>query len=133
MSMNSVIVFLRFIYGYFFTPPHSSQAKVCFMSAPDVGPSTVKVWDPLIRVFHWSLAFFFRLAFITEDDWMEEIHEFLANFTLLLVIAHVSGVIFNSLVEGENLVRAMITGRKKIPFSVGGWQAGAGKRFQPLG
>jgi len=46
-------------------------------------------------------------------EWMEDIHELLANFSLLLVAAHVSGVIFSSLLERENLVRAMITGRKK--------------------
>jgi cytochrome b len=32
--------------------------------------STVKVWDPLLRIFHWSLVFFFILAFLTEDDWL---------------------------------------------------------------
>lgn len=179
---------------------------------------TVKAWDPLVRVFHWSLVFFFLLAFITEDDWlnlhvqagyaitfligfrllwgifgtrnarffsfvkspqvvlshlrgmlsfkqshylghnpvaavmvillllsislvsfsgliliasegqgplaatvfsswsgewMEEVHEFLANFTVLLIVAHVCGVIFSSLLEGENLAKAMVTGRKK--------------------
>ena len=189
------------------------------MPAHDVESPTVKVWDPLIRVFHWSLVFFFLLAFITEDDWlelhvqagyvvsylvgfrliwglvgtrnarflsfvkspaamlnylknllkfkvphylghnplgaamviilllgialtsfsgmviiagegygplagtlmaswngdwMEEVHEFFANFTLLMVTVHVSGVIFSSLVEGENLVKAMLTGRKKF-------------------
>ena len=189
------------------------------MSAHDAEPSTVKVWDPLVRIFHWSLVFFFLLAFITGDDWpklhvlagyavsfligfrllwglvgtrharfltfvkspaviliylknllkfkvphylghnplgaamvivlllsialvafsgmvliagegqgplaatflaswsgdwMEEIHEFFANFTLLMVVIHVSGVIFSSLLEGENLVKAMMTGRKKF-------------------
>ncbi len=181
-------------------------------------PSTVRAWDPLLRVFHWSLVFFFLLAFITEDDWlelhviagyavscliafrllwglvgtrnarfttfvkspanmakyiksllkfkvphylghnplgaamvvallsgitlvaftgmtiiaidgngplagtfvaswnadwMEEVHEAFANFTLFMVIAHIAGVGFSSLVEGENLVKAMLTGRKK--------------------
>jgi cytochrome b len=182
-------------------------------------PATVKAWDPLIRVFHWSLVLSVVIAFISEDDWMnvhiwagyavslligirllwglvgtrnarftsfvrsrrvvmqhlkgmlafktphylghnpvaavmvllllssitlvafsgvimiasegqgplahtmfsswngkwlEETHEFLANFTLLLIVTHVSGVIFSSLLEGENLARAMLTGRKKL-------------------
>lgn len=47
-------------------------------------------------------------------DWMEEVHEFFANFTLLMVVIHVSGVIFSSFLEGENLPKSMMTGRKKF-------------------
>ena len=43
----------------------------------------------------------------------EEAHEIMANFTLLLVIVHVAGVAFESLVHGENLVNAMWNGYKK--------------------
>ncbi len=189
------------------------------MAIQNTASPTVKAWDPLIRVFHWSLVFFFLLAFITEDDWlnihtqagyavsfligfrlfwglvgtrnarfisfvktpnivlshlrgmltfkvshylghnpvaavmvillllsitlvafsgmvliategqgplagtlfsswrgewMEDIHEFLANFTLLLILAHLTGVLFSSILEGENLAKSMLTGRKKL-------------------
>lgn len=205
------------------------------MPAQNTAASTVKAWDPLIRVFHWSLVFFFLLAFITEDDWlnlhvqagyavtlligfrlfwglvgtrnarfshfvkapkfvlshlrgmltfkashylghnpvaavmvilllasialvafsglvmiasegqgplagtlfaawngewMEEIHEFLANFTLLLIFAHVTGVMFSSFLERENLVKAMWTGRKKLRSHWDDFDPGQGEKHE---
>lgn len=57
------------------------------------------------------------LAFIgnSHEDFWEEIHEFFANFTVVLVIVHVFGVIVESIVHRENLVRAMFHGNKRKP------------------
>lgn len=30
---------------------------------------SVKVWDPLVRVFHWSLVCLFVFSFVTGDEW----------------------------------------------------------------
>lgn len=175
----------------------------------DAAPAgTVRVWDPFVRVFHWSLVGLFALAFATGGEvewlhllagysivalvalrvawgfvgprharfsdfvrpprevqaylrdairlraprhlghnpaggtmvltllamlagigvtgfmmatdafwgaqWVEDLHEGLVNATLVFIAIHVGGVLFASLVHGENLVRSMIAGRKRV-------------------
>ncbi|MBS0535872.1 MAG: cytochrome b/b6 domain-containing protein [Proteobacteria bacterium] len=48
-------------------------------------PATVKVWDPLVRVFHWSLATLFLVAYATGDD-IEKVHV-AAGYTIAGLVA----------------------------------------------
>lgn len=45
-------------------------------------------------------------------EWVAEVHEWLGNAMLLVVGIHVAGVVVASALHKENLVRAMVTGRK---------------------
>ena len=173
----------------------------------DLRPDTVRVWDPVVRIFHWSLLGFFVFAYFTGDEWdwaheragyivasliairivwgmvgskharfsdfiyrptivlaylkdsiamrakrymghnpaggamvvalilailgisvsgymmtmdmfwgeewVEDIHEILVNGTLVLIALHVVGIVVASFEHKENLVKSMITGRKR--------------------
>ncbi|MBD3649168.1 MAG: cytochrome b/b6 domain-containing protein [Pseudomonadales bacterium] len=82
---------------------------------------TVKVWDPLVRIFHWSLVVFFFVAYITEDEW-ETLHVY-AGYTVaaLVLFRLVWGVIgtryarFTNFVKGPRVawtyLRQTLTGR----------------------
>ena len=48
-------------------------------------------------------------------EWVEELHEALANGLAALAFLHVGGVVYSSLRHRENLVAAMLTGRKRAP------------------
>ena len=60
------------------------------------------------------LAFMFSGSGHMVEEALEELHEFFANFTLLLVFIHISGVLFESMIHRENLVASMLHGYKRI-------------------
>lgn len=58
---------------------------------------------------------------LAEDaaEWLEEAHEIAANTLITLVLVHVIGVLWSSRTHGENLLKAMLTGRKTAPSGAG--------------
>lgn len=48
------------------------------------------------------------------EDWLEELHELLANLTMLAVTVHVTAVVAIQRKFGIELVRPMITGRRRF-------------------
>ncbi len=56
--------------------------------------------------------------------WVDHLHHISAHLLLLMIGVHVAGVIVSSVLHRENLVRAMITGRK--PAETGEHRAAAG-------
>ncbi len=67
------------------------------------------------------------------SEGLAEIHEIMADMVIWLAVLHVVGVLVDWLVTGENLVRAMIDGRKTLdaaaaaaePRLAGPWRAAA--------
>jgi cytochrome b len=184
------------------TPAPNSSASEAAIPVPD----TIRVWDPLVRVLHWTLAGSFLAAYLFESprslhetlgyvvlgtvvlriawgfagsaharfasfvpgpstflgylrdtlagrerryighnpaggamviallaavlvvtgsgwmmttdtwfgiEWVETLHETVANLAIGLVVFHLAGVVWESLRHRENLVAAMLTGRKR--------------------
>lgn len=100
------------------------------------GPRTVRDYlagllrlDPAHHVGHnpaggWAIVLLLGLGIVTAlAGWatyneigghlLEELHEGLATTMLLVVIVHLAGVFSGSLLHGENLIRAMFTGKKQ--------------------
>ena len=46
--------------------------------------------------------------------WVEDTHHYSSDAVIVLVVLHVLGVLLMGILQRENLVRAMITGRKRI-------------------
>lgn len=47
-------------------------------------PAFVKVWDPFVRLFHWSLVLFFVVAMVSADEW-DLVHEYVGYFVASLI------------------------------------------------
>jgi cytochrome b len=60
------------------------------MSAPEpkTEPAQVYVWDPFVRLFHWTLVVAFTVAYLTEDDWLT-VHVWAGYLVGGLVVARI--------------------------------------------
>ena len=46
--------------------------------------TTVRVWDPMVRLFHWALVASFAVAWATAEEW-DDLHEWSGYAALALV------------------------------------------------
>jgi cytochrome b len=75
----------------------------------DQPPDAVKIWDPLVRLFHWSLVSAFVLAWITADEW-DRAHEWSGYAILgLLAVRLVWGVVGTRYARFSNFVHRPTT------------------------
>lgn len=93
----------------------SASTEAVSTNTPNSERTTrVRVWDPLVRVFHWTLVAAFAVAFITEDEVMG-LHIWAGYLALALIgIRLVWGLIgtrharFSDFVRGPRAVVAYV-------------------------
>lgn len=76
---------------------------------PDVhappGADQVRVWDPLVRLFHWTLMVAFTTAFVVEDDILD-LHVWAGYLALTLILVRlIWGVVGSEHARFRDFVR----------------------------
>lgn len=95
--------------------PNTYPTDTALRANPELEtPKRIRVWDPLVRLFHWSLVAGFATAFIVEDDLLG-VHVWAGYLVLALIsVRLVWGLIgtrharFSDFVRGPRTVGAYI-------------------------
>ncbi len=119
----------RFVWGWvgsrharfadFVRPPSVVWAyvlKMLRLRAPrHVGHNPLGAWAVLALIALTTLTGVSGWLIADGDapGWLEEAHELAANALIATIAVHVLGVLFSGWLHRENLVRAMLTGRKR--------------------
>jgi len=53
---------------------HAGGAQPPATASPAGAASTVRIWDPVVRIFHWSLVLAFVIAWMSGDE-LQDLHE----------------------------------------------------------
>ena len=59
-------------------------------------------------------AFLYGMFPSRVDDWFEEIHTFLSNVVIVMIVLHVAGILWSCFLHRENLIKSMINGKKRM-------------------
>lgn len=128
-----VIVALRLAWGWagprhaqfsaFVGPPSATLVYARLMASGEaprhIGHNPLGGWMILALLLVTALAASSGWLYTTDTywgvEWVEDAHEALAIFLLVLVAMHVTGVAAASWLHHENLVAAMFHGRKRPP------------------
>jgi len=84
---------------YFQERPIPDSQQLHTTAAPIDTASTrtqVRVWDRFVRVFHWSLATTFALAYWSAEAGKHELHAWLGYFLVTLVLARLLWGVYGS-------------------------------------
>ena len=71
------------------------------------------LWAALVAL--WVTGYMLGTNAFFGVEWVEELHEAIADWVMISVLLHVGGVVFETWRSGINLVRAMISGEKVLP------------------
>jgi cytochrome b len=112
----------------FVRPPRATAAYARAMlagrEARFVGHNPLGGWMVVALLTLVSLVGFTGWLYTTDRywgvEWVEDVHETLSNILFTFVALHIAGVVFTSFRHRENLVAAMLHGRKRPEESGGG-------------